>query len=889
MDPALHEIYAKETAGHLTVIRKFIAACGLATAPYPVTEDLYRSCHTLSGTAKTAGARQGIRIADPLNRYIRKLYDNSTGLPAEGLDVLKDAVAAIQLVVDHINEDTGFFVNHGRVVARLNELEHALDLEIARLAETIDVGVEATRAMPALRDNATPPKAASAAAVMAGEFLDDPDAVTNVFGDEFPPVTPRKDTAEADVIELPSTDANELQMLEWSYENFPGEQPVELTLASSDETASVENVVYEDLAEAAADSGIVVEETAVAEELDEAMFIDGDIVVDDIEALAETNRVPVLGQDRESQRVPQLKPAVAEFAAEPEEIVIEMSGDEVTQTVALADASDTAATVHSVALKIVPPVEPEPAPQAEPEPVAVAPPGPPQPVAAPALISQPSPPPVVPVAPVPAPAAVVAAPEEEELDEDFDPDVAAIFSEEASELLETADSSLSAWARDRANKALVFELKRVLHTLKGGARMAGIRAMGDLSHELETLMELVEAGQVVGDQPVFDALQASLDALHRMRDTVSQGGRCVRPRELISRIRVLSGHEKPAPVAVAPAPAAVPAPAPVVAVAPAPEMPAPLLEAEPEPMVDETDVDESVEIEVEFGADELGAAAPRSAVRVEENPQALSQATLDVASVQPELPPDTPDAQPELVPAPALPPGREPQVQERQEFARVDADLLDNLLNNAGEVSIFRSRLEQQVGSIEFNLAELGRTVTRLKEQLRKLELETEAQILHRHQEEHPNRADFDPLELDRYSTIQQLTRAFAEAVSDVGSIEGLLENLTREGQNLLLQQARVVTELQNGLMRTRMVPFQRHVQRLSRLVRQVATDVGKRADLVVVGAAGELDRQVLDRMLPPFEHMLRNSIVHGIETPEERLSRGKPENGTIRVGLHRE
>ena len=144
-------------------------------------------------------------------------------------------------------------------------------------------------------------------------------------------------------------------------------------------------------------------------------------------------------------------------------------------------------------------------------------------------------------------------------------------------------------------------------------------------------------------------------------------------------------------------------------------------------------------------------------------------------------------------------------------------------------MSIFRSRLEQQVSSIEFNLAELGRTVTRLKDQLRKLELETEAQILHRHQEEHPDRADFDPLELDRYSTIQQLTRAFAESVSDVGSIEGLLENLTREAQNLLLQQSRVVTELQNGLMRTRMVPFQRHVQRLSRLVRQVATDTGKR------------------------------------------------------------
>ena len=67
-------------------------------------------------------------------------------------------------------------------------------------------------------------------------------------------------------------------------------------------------------------------------------------------------------------------------------------------------------------------------------------------------------------------------------------------------------------------------------------------------------------------------------------------------------------------------------------------------------------------------------------------------------------------------------------------MARVDADLLDTMLNNAGEVSIFRARLDQQVNSIDFNLAELARTVTRLKEQLRGLEIETEAQVLNRHQ-----------------------------------------------------------------------------------------------------------------------------------------------------------
>jgi chemosensory pili system protein ChpA (sensor histidine kinase/response regulator) len=179
--------------------------------------------------------------------------------------------------------------------------------------------------------------------------------------------------------------------------------------------------------------------------------------------------------------------------------------------------------------------------------------------------------------------------------------------------------------------------------------------------------------------------------------------------------------------------------------------------------------------------------------------------------------------------------------------------------------------------------------VTRLREQLRKLEIETEAQILHKHQDEVQGRTDFDPLELDRYSTIQQLSRALAESVSDVASIEGLLGNLNREAQNLLQQQGRVVADLQNGLMRTRMVPFQRHAQRLTRLVRQAAQEAGKQAELVVEGASGELDRQVLERMLPPFEHMLRNAVVHGIEATELRRERGKPEAGTITVRLQRE
>jgi len=262
-----------------------------------------------------------------------------------------------------------------------------------------------------------------------------------------------------------------------------------------------------------------------------------------------------------------------------------------------------------------------------------------------------------------------------------------------------------------------------------------------------------------------------------------------------------------------------------------------------------------------------------------------------------EAPPPTfgPSPQvPGFVDAPAppapVPPGREPSVQgERPELARVDAELLDQLLNYSGEVSIGRARLEQQIASIDFNLAELSRTVTRLKEQLRKLEIETESQILHTHEDEAGHRAEFDPLELDRYSTIQQYSRGLAETASDVASIQQLLETLTQDTQNLLQHQARTITELQNGLMRTRMVPFDSLVPSLRRTLRQAAQEVGKRAQLKVEGAQGEMDRNLLERMKAPFEHMLRNALAHGIEDPAARRDAGKSEEGSVVIQVSRE
>ena len=96
---------------------------------------------------------------------------------------------------------------------------------------------------------------------------------------------------------------------------------------------------------------------------------------------------------------------------------------------------------------------------------------------------------------------------------DYDPEIASIFSEEATELLEESQSSFQGISLTAPRREEFAALKRPLHTLKGGARMAGVTAMGDLAHELESLIIGIELGNVPPSREARDALQRSLDEL----------------------------------------------------------------------------------------------------------------------------------------------------------------------------------------------------------------------------------------------------------------------------------------------------------------------------------------------------------------------------------------
>ncbi len=396
---------------------------------------------------------------------------------------------------------------------------------------------------------------------------------------------------------------------------------------------------------------------------------------------------------------------------------------------------------------------------------------------------------------------------------DLDLELVDIFVEEAGDLLDHSDGLLAQLRETPDDNELVVGLQRDLHTLKGGARMAGMMPAGELGHAMESLLEAVADHKIdFGDDGV-PLLERGFDRLHGMITRIAARRAIGMPLGLIEEFNARAERRAPAAGAAANA-IAVPVPAAPVVLKP--------LSA---PLTQDGFVDD----------DDIGMRAP-------------------------------------------------------QEQVRIRADLLDRLVNYAGEVAIYRARLEQQLAAFRSTAGEMEQTNLRLRDQLRRLDAETEAQIIARFQRENDTGNEaFDPLELDRFSTLQQLSRALAESAADLQSLHGSMDDLTRQYETLLTQQSRVSSELQEGLMRTRMLPFDSLVPRLRRVIRQAAGETGKQAQLRLDGAQGELDRNVLERMTAPLEHMLRNAIAHGLETPEARRAAGKPEEGSIRVVVRRE
>ncbi|WP_066800841.1 Hpt domain-containing protein [Moraxella oblonga] len=577
---------------------------------------------------------------------------------------------------------------------------------------------------------------------------------------------------------------------------------------------------------------------------------------------------------------------------------------------------------------------------------------------------------------------------------DTDDELLQIFLEEASELDAIITTTFAEWRSAPENTELLKALQRHLHTIKGGARLAGISSIGDLTHEAESVYERFVDGRMAVNHDWLSTMQRVQDVLSLQLDSVKKTKQSFFVDETIEDLRqYLEAGEVPSGVSIR----------------------IPVFEDESKktakPVVEVVDeLDENKQFE-QYILESWGGTLPDNdilMVFLEETKElaessgedfaAFRNNTSDVASLQslqrklhtikggarmvsangmadlahemetvyemlgsrrrpatrmvanllfachdwisnavgllveklnPPRPvlliealqtfTENPDS---LTSVPIvsleheakvvaqykaylesnrstrdisrMPPlkgvfGESVETTANAEMIRVSASLMERMINLSGEAAINRARIDMNMASLTASIEEMGVTVQRLADQLRRMDNELEEQILAQIDDSMMMDVGFDPLEMDQYSSLNQLSKSLAESASDLLDIKATMLEKTRDGENLLLQLSRTQNELQDSLMHSRMVPFSRLTPRLQRIVRQTAGELGKNVDLTVVNADGELDRSILEHITSPLEHMLRNAVDHGIESPDRRAELGKPYMGHITLEIQRE
>ncbi len=420
-----------------------------------------------------------------------------------------------------------------------------------------------------------------------------------------------------------------------------------------------------------------------------------------------------------------------------------------------------------------------------------------------------------------------------------------IFEEEGQDLVPQLDAQLRDWARRPSDTTLASGCMRTLHTLKGGARLAGAMRLGEMAHRLEAAIEDLLRSETPPTASEVEALSHRCDALSQVFEAL-----CSRDAAAYADAVASADDRASQPLAAQPAAEATVQPL-VVSVS-------------TEPVVAD------VAPVVELPADDL-------------RPAAFEAATPLVPLHLPEIDWSRFTGQA------ATPRQAAERATASQSAVRVRAPLLDRLVNQAGEVSITRSRIEVEVNQIKGSLVDLTDNLERLRQQLRDIELQAETQMSSRLEAAKAAAQAFDPLEFDRFTRFQEITRMMAESVNDVATVQRTLQRTLESTEDELAAQARLTRELQDDLLRTRMVEFEGLSDRLYRVVRQAAKETGKQVRLDIVGGSIEVDRGVLDRMTGAFEHLLRNSVTHGIESPEARVAAGKDAAGAVVVSLSQE
>ena len=217
---------------------------------------------------------------------------------------------------------------------------------------------------------------------------------------------------------------------------------------------------------------------------------------------------------------------------------------------------------------------------------------------------------------------------------------------------------------------------------------------------------------------------------------------------------------------------------------------------------------------------------------------------------------------------------------------RVPTTKVDGLSTHLGKSGMVQLRIESSVDRVEQQISEMSMNLDRLRRLLKDVEIQAETQMKSRISDAQKEGVSFDPLEFDRFSRLQELTRMTAEAMNDINNSQAEMVRGLVDIQDSMAETSIIADDMQHSVMSVRTVPVSSVKRRLERLVRQVCRDANKEADFVLENEI-DIDSGVLKKVTEPIEHLIRNSLAHGVEAPAIRIGLGKPEKGAVRLSVN--
>ncbi|UOG61515.1 chemotaxis protein CheW [Leptospira noguchii] len=446
-----------------------------------------------------------------------------------------------------------------------------------------------------------------------------------------------------------------------------------------------------------------------------------------------------------------------------------------------------------------------------------------------------------------------------------------LFLEESEDQIEELNANLLKLEADHKNLSIINDIFRAAHSLKSSAAFVGLYNLSDLAHKMENLLQLIRDGKLDVKLPLVNLLFQCFDLIKYIIANVSQGKKIDTP--FTEMIQKLDSYEKDSGVVAAPTP-------PTSTQSAAVSKPAEISSQSAPTVIKSTEVASATAyagLEIRLEAEEvkeleeeirksgkcwkisvtLGKDSPMKGLRFSLIVQNLKNLGVVYKSI--------------------------PDLEELEKGADVSSVVFLFLSSE----SLDQIRTATNVDMVEFlDVQEYVPVVQEAAAANFKIEDDMAAS---------ESKVTLKSIKVSS-DKLDQLMNNVGELIITNSGFQRIYDDLIRIfGEDQLFNDLksridlinRISKELQSGIMNIRMVQISTVFRRFSRLVRDLSLETGKKVNLVLSGESTELDKKVIDALGEPLLHLIRNSVDHGIETPAERLSAGKPETGTLELNSY--